>query len=521
MRLSIIALAVAAYGAASLPAQAGSRFTVANGAEPRTLDPSLIQGASERGVYLALFEGLVTSDPRTCRALPGVAESWTMNGDFTQVTFTLRDSLWSDGEPITAQAVVDSWLRTLDPSTGAEYAYMISLIVKGAAEYSIGLAGPEIVQIRALDDRTLQVGLLGPLPYAVDVMAHHAFAILPTHAIRRHGKAWANPDNLVSNGPYRLESWIKDRSLTVVKDERYWDAANVELESVAFLPINDYRTAISLYTQGGIDWMHGIPLDRFPEMAQRADYHAWPSIGTYYYAFNTTRPPFTDLRVRKALAMTVDKGRLVRDVAKGGQAPTDSLVPAMEGYEPTTGIAYDPASARRLLAEAGFPGGAGFPSVTILHDKGSGHELIASYIASAWQKKLGIEAKPGEREWTIFMGTMDAGHDFDIAHSGWIGDYLDPSSLLECFVQGDSRNKGLYASEAYEGLLAKASLMAQGRERSETLRSAETLLVHDDAAIIPIYHYVGQDLIDLTRWEGWYPNALGAHPWKFIRRSRR
>jgi len=521
MKRLLVALALAAHSASIVPAQADARFIMANGAEPQTLDPSLIRNASEHRIYLALFEGLVTSDPRTCRALPGVAESWSMNDDFTQITFTLREALWSDGEPITAQTVVDSWIRTLTPSTAADYAYRISMLVKGATDYNVGIAGAEAVQLRALDERTFQVDLEAPMPYAVDMMAQHAFAILPMHAIRRHGKEWANPDNLVTNGPYRLESWTRNRSLLVVKNERYWDAANVELESIAFLPTLESRTAFNLYTQGTVDWMHGIPLDHLSEIVQRADYQVWPSIAPYYYVFNMTRPPFTDLRVRKALAMAIDKKALVRDATKGGQAPADALVPPLEGYDPPAGIPYSPDQARLLLADAGFPGGRGFPALSLLHDTTLEHELIANHLAARWKKELGIEVTPKKKEWTIFLGHSESSHDFDITHSGRAGDYPDPNAMLERFLRDTSFNEGLYASEAYDELVARASRMTQGAERSTTLRAAESLLIREDAAIIPLYHHVEQDLIDLSRWEGWYPNALGVHPWKFIRRAVR
>ncbi|HPM73868.1 MAG TPA: ABC transporter substrate-binding protein, partial [Spirochaetales bacterium] len=214
-------------------------FVIGNGAEPMTLDPSKIQGVPEHRIYTALFEGLVGYDPKTARATPGVAESWVISNDGTRITFRLRDTAWSDGVRISAQTVVDSWLRTLDPATASDYAYLPGMVVKGAYEYNAGEAGRDAVRIRALDDLTFQVDLIGPMPYAVDMMAHYAFAILPMHVIAEKGTEWIKPENMVSNGAFVLQEWKPQESLTVVKNTKYWDAKNVKLSKITFLPIED------------------------------------------------------------------------------------------------------------------------------------------------------------------------------------------------------------------------------------------------------------------------------------------
>ena len=212
---------------------------VCNGSEPQTLDPSKMASVSEHTLSLALFEGLVTYDPKTARAVPGLTKSRVYGKDGSQITFTLRDAVWSDGTPITARTVVDSWLRTLDPKTESEYAYLLTMVVKGAGDYNKGSSGKESVGIWALDARRFQCDLVGPMPYAVDMMAHPVFSVLPMHAIRTYGDDWFKSESFVGNGPFVLSKWIPRGSIEVVPNERYWDAKTAKLSRVVYHPIED------------------------------------------------------------------------------------------------------------------------------------------------------------------------------------------------------------------------------------------------------------------------------------------
>lgn len=494
----------------------GVEFVMNNGAEPQTLDPSKIQGVPEHKIYMALFEGLVGSDPKTSLAVPGVAESWTISPDGTQITYKLRKTTWSDGTKITAKTVVDSWLRTLDPATASEYAYMVSMVIKGADEYNSGKAGKEAVAIRALDDYTFQCDLLGPMPYAVDMMSHYAFAILPMHVIAAKGDDWIKKENFVGNGPFTLSEWKPQESLTVVPNDKYWDAKAVHLSKITFLPIDDNLTAYNKFKAGEVDWAHGIPLDMIDEIKLRPDYQVAPQVATYYYVFNMTRKPFTDVRVRKALAMALDRQELVTKVTKGGQLATTSMVPVMAGYTPAKGPEFNVEEARKLLAEAGFPGGKGFPKTPILYNTHDGHKKIAEWVQENWKKNLGIDVTLVNQEWKTFLDTRSNAHNFDIARAGWVGDYLDPNTFLDMFIIGSGNNDGLYANPEYDALVKKAATMKAGPERMAVLQQAESFLITKDQAVIPFYHYVEQDLIDTTKWDGWFANPLGTHPWKGI-----
>ncbi|HON88492.1 MAG TPA: peptide ABC transporter substrate-binding protein, partial [Spirochaetales bacterium] len=307
--------------------------------------------------------------------------------------------------------------------------------------------------------------------------------------------------------------------LTVVKNPKYWDAKNVKLSKIKFLPIDDNNTAYNMYKNGEMDWNTGVPLDMIDEARVRPDYQVAPQVATYYYIFNMTRKPFTDVRVRKALAMALDRQELVTKVTKGGQMPTYAMVPPMEGYTPAAGNPFNVAEAQKLLAEAGYPNGKGFPKVVLLYNTSEGHKKIAEWAQEQWKKYLGIEVALVNQEWKTYLDTRQNSHDFDFSRAGWVGDYLDPNTFLDMFISTSGLNDGLYNNPQFDELVKKAATMPAGTERLKVLQQAEEIMVTQDQHVIPLYHYVNIDLIDLSKWGGWYPNPLGIHNWKFIFRK--
>lgn len=497
-----------------------AEFIVNNAAEPQSVDPSLIQGVPEHRIYMALFEGLTINDPKTSAGIPGVAESWTASADGKTVTFKLRKSKWSDGTPVTAKNFEQGWIRTLKPETAAEYAYMIGMVVKGAADFNAGkTTDPSTVGVKAIDDYTLQVELVGPAAYFVDMTAHYAFAPLPMHAIEKHGDQWIKPENFVGNGPYLLKEWKPQEYVFVTKSPTYWDAKNVKINSIKILPVTDAKTSYNMFTKGEIDWDTGVPLDIIDEVKLRPDFQGNPQIATYYYCFNNSRKPYDNPVVRKALSAAVDKKALVEKVTKGGQIPTDAFTPPMAGFEPQNGIGYDVAKAKELLAQAGYPNGKGFPTIVVKYNTNEGHKKIAEFIQEQWKTNLGLNVELKNEEWKTFLDTRSNSHDFDIARHGWVGDYADPSNFLELFITGGGNNDGLYSNAKFDELVKLAATLPAGAERSKALMDAEKIFA-EDQAMLPLYWYVDQDLIDLAKWDGWYGNPLGVHHWKFISKKK-
>ncbi|MCK9549039.1 MAG: peptide ABC transporter substrate-binding protein [Sphaerochaeta sp.] len=495
-------------------------FRISNGAEPESLDPALIQGVPEHRIYEAIFEGLVAYDPETSFAVPGVAESWVSNDEGTQYTFTLRkNAVWSDGTPITAHDVVYSWLRILAPETGGPYAWFPAMFLVGAEEYNSGEAGPEAVGIRALDDYTFQMDLIGPLPYAVDALAHYSFAIVPKHTIEKYGSAWTDPANFVGNGPFVLTDRVAQTSITVSKSPTYWDRDKVSLDKVIFYSSDSSTTNYNMYLNGELDWATNVPPDQISAAQMRDDFQASPQLATYYYVFQTEKAPINNPLVRQALALAVDREELVEGILKAGQIPAWGIVSPMAGYDglefPFTSMDEAISKAQDLLARAGYPNGAGFPVLPILYNTDEGHKQIAEFIQQEWKNNLGINVVLENQEWGTYLSNRNVG-DFVISRAGWVGDYQDPNTFLDMFITGAGMNGGKYSNEVYDVLINEAARMPAGADRFGVLMTAEDIMVNLDQAVMPLYYYVNLGMVDLDKWGGWHPNTMDIHPLKDI-----
>ncbi len=488
---------------------------IANGAEPASLDPSLMTDTTSSNIDLALNEGLTVYDPKTSKAYPGAAESWTTSADGKTVTFKIRpNAYWSDGKPVTAHDFVYGWLRTLAPETASDYANMLGMVIQGANAFNAGKGKAADVGVKALDDRTLEVKLVGPAAYFVDMTAHHSFAALPRWTIEKHGSDWTKPGNIVTNGAYVLKEWKPQDYLLVEKNPKYWDARNVKLNSIKYLASDNQSTNYKMFKAGEVDWQVGIAADLIDEIKLRKDYQVSARFGTYYLSFNVARKPFDNVNVRKAFAAAIDKVTLVDKVLKGGQIPTDAFTPAMEGYTPQKGVGFNVAAARKYLADAGYPDGKGFPPLTYFYNTNEGHKKIAEYVQQQLKAILGIDITLQNMEWNTFLAKRSE-HDYSFARHGWIGDYLDPNTMLDLFITGSGNNNGLYSNPAFDKAIGDA-VVAKGDARMKLLMDAERILLTQDQAFVPIYHYTNQDMIDTSKWGGWYPNPIGFHPPKFI-----
>ncbi len=518
---------VFALVALSFPAPAQVTFTIGNSGEPETLDPQLAFSMPEQRIAFGLFENLLTYDAKTGDPQPGLAETWTQSKDGLSWTFTLRsDAVWSDGTPITAQSVVDSWLRVLDPDTGAPYAFLLTDLIKGAAEYNAGKGPAQDVAITAVDDHTFQLTTVSPTPYVPDLLPQIAFSVVPMHVVRAHPKDWATPQTFVGNGPFVLSEWKPHGRILLTKNTRYWDAKNVKVDQVIFLPVEDADTAYGMYRAGALDWSTNFPPpEKVAEAKKLPDYVLSPALGTYYYEFNTTKPPFNDQKVRRAFAMAVSRSDLLGKLVQAGQVPAFSLTPPLAGrfpYAPPQGVEENPDKARKLLADAGYPGGKGFPRVRLLYNTNDQHRLIAETLRDRWQQVLGVTVELVDQEWSAFLQTRRAGSlgGYEMVRAGWMADYRDPFAFLSLFESDNSGlNDGGYSSQAFDLLLHKANALADGPERMKTFQSAEGLLVGQDIAILPLYFYVSQNLMDMSKWGGWYPNVLDVHPLKDVYRK--
>jgi oligopeptide transport system substrate-binding protein len=489
---------------------------IGNGAEPQDLDPHVITGFTEHKILFALFEGLVDLDEKTLEPIPAVAESWQVSGDGLIYTFTLRrTAAWSNGDPVTAHDFVYAWQRILSPALGSEYSYMLYCI-RNAKEYNEGnLQDPAQIGVTALDDHTLRVTLVHPTPYLLSMQIHNSF--FPVHkptierfgGIDERGTKWTQAGNLVGNGPFMLTRWEPNRIISLAKNPHYWDAAHVRLNGAHFYPIDSQQTEERAFRRGELHTTSEVPLNKI-EVYKRSNpdlIHTDPFLGTYFYRFNVTRPPFDDARVRRAFAMAIDRKTLVEKVTKGSQQPAGCLTPPdTAGYTCASAIPYNAEEAGKLLAEAGHPQGRGLPPIELLYNTSESHKLIAEAIQQMWKEHLGVEVSLVNQDWKVYLASM-GNLDYQIARSAWIGDYLDPNSFLDCFVTGGGNNRTGYASPVYDKLIARAAQTAEQQQRFAVFQEAEQVLLND-APIAPIYFYT-RVYLKVPELKGWEPNILG------------
>jgi len=503
---------------------AGSRADLVfiNGAEPESLDPAIITGQPEGRVVNALFEGLTTYDAGG-RAVPGMAESWTMSEDRKTYVFQIRDDAkWSDRSPVTAHDFVASWRRTLSPETGAGYNYQL-FYIKNAKPFADGeIEDFSQVGVRAIDDRTLQVELESPTPFFLELCAFPTLHPVPVKLIEEVGDDWIKPGKIINNGAYLLEEWKINDRIRLRRNPGYWNAKNVALEVVDVLPIAKDTVAFNFYASGSADLVmdKGLaPPSLLEDLKKRPDFHAAPFLGTYFLRFNCKQGPFADARVRKAFAMTVNKQEIVERITRAGESAAQGFVPpGLDGHIAPEGLPYDPEAARALLAEAGFPEGRGFPLVRYLYSEGGLNEAIAVELQSMWRQKLGINVSLARQEWKVYLNSMNS-LDYDIARSSWVGDYPDPNTFLDMFVTDGGNNRTGWSSKAYDDLIADAARAADPSARLQILAEAERLLVMKDVPICPIYFYVGIQLYDANKLGGIEPNVLDEHPIKSMFRK--
>ena len=499
------------------------------GPELATLDPAKMTALADGRVASALFEGLTVLDPRDLTPRPGVADRWDISADRRTYTFHLRpEARWSDGRGVTADDFAWSWRRVLDPKTTAEYAYMLYPIRGAKAYYEAAVKDPEkadfsTVGVRVDGPHRLIVDLEQPTAYFLDLTAFSTCLPVRRDVVERHGKRWTFASNIVSNGPYRLAEWQFRSRMRWQKNPHYWNAASVALERIEVRVFEDMNTALLAYETGAVDMTTVVPalaiepLLEARRAGRRSDVLYATNLGTYFYRFNCTVKPLDDVRVRRALALAIDRRAIIERAARGGQQPATVLVPpGMPGYPRVEGLTEDVDEARRLLAEAGYPGGRGVAELAILVNKGSGHVPVAEMIQQQWRDRLGLGVRIEQVEWKVFLDTVHR-LKYQIARAGWYGDYVDPNTFLDMFVTGGGNNETGWSSAVYDGLIERAAREADPEVRLEVLARAERLLLHE-VPIVPIYVYT-TTLLVRPGIEGVEPNLMNRIGFELLRRT--
>jgi oligopeptide transport system substrate-binding protein len=498
---------------------------IINNAEPETLDPALITGQPEFRIVIGLYEGLMRLDPKTAQPIPGLAESWEVSPDGCTYTFHLRTNLvWSTGDPIRADDVVYSWIRALDPKTASDYAGSLYYL-KNAQDFNFGkITNSSLIGIHAIDPFTVRVDLNHPTAFFLDICTLPVAAVVPRQTIEKYGDRWLMARPLPVSGPFELGYWRLNDRVRLVKNPRYWDEANTRSHIIEILPVGAPDTALNLYERGEADIVLDrtlVPGELLDVLLKRPDFHTFDYLATYFIRFNVTKKPFDDPRVRQALALAIDKERIVKKITRAGEKPATSLVPPdTENYTPPEGLGYNPELARKLLAEAGYPGGKGFPrfEYTFNAPAGGGNEIhqdVAIELQQMWHDQLGIQMDMRPLEWKVYLSAQD--HlDYQLSRSSWTADYDDANTYLEMFLSDNGNNRCGWKNASYDALIHEANEQTDLKKRAAIFQQAETLLVRDETPIIPLFYYVGVNYFDTNKIHGLYQNVLDDHPLQTI-----
>ena len=495
----------------------------ANDGEPDSLDPHVIIGTAASKIAAALFEGLVNIANDGVTILPGVAERWEKSADETIYTFHLRpDAKWSNGDVVEAKDFVESFRRILEPTLGGPTPNVLFPIV-GAQAYHTSERSRDFsaVGVRASDARTLVVKLESRTPYFLFRLAN-----VPTYPVhlrsvdrfkghKQRAPAWTKPGNLVSNGPFYLTSWEPEHSVIVQKNPHYWDRARVRLREIRFYPFPDKSTEERAFRSGQLHITDDVPVTKRVVYRDRhaPEFRDTPLADTEIIIFNTTKPPFNVAPVRRAFSMAIDRQAIVGGVLGGFAAPARTLTPAgMGGYQPAHGVDFDPAGARRLLAEAGFPGGAKFPVVEWnLPGNNSVLTRVAEAVQEMWRKELGITVNLSTTEWNVLRDNRRT-KNFQISYIGFDFWISDPVDLIEIATSHYPGNYAGFASKAYDRAFKDSEVATTDAERYAAFDAMENLIV-TEAPYVPLYHPKSVRLVH-TAVRGWRANPINRIDWR-------
>ncbi|MDB6130325.1 MAG: transporter substrate-binding protein [Verrucomicrobiales bacterium] len=494
-----------------------------NGADPSDLDPQLITGDIEHHIVSSLLEGLVAEDPKDLHPVPGVAERWEISEDGKTYTFYLRkNAKWSNGDAVTADDFYKSYQRILSPGLLSEYNYML-FVVENAEEFNAEKVKDfKQVGFQVIDPYTFQVKLKNSTPYFLSLITHpswypvHMPTILKFGKMDERGTRWTRPGNFVGNGAFRLSEWKVNNVLVVTNSPTYWDAKVVRLKEIRFYPTDNQDAEERSFRAGQLHSTYEVPLTKievykkqYPDLI-----HIDPLLSTYFYRVNVKKPPMDNLKLRKALAMAIDRELIVEKIRRGGELPAYNLTPpGTAGYTARAQIKKDFAGAKKLLAEAGYPDGKGCPPIEILINTHEAHKTIAEAIQSMWKENLGLEVTIANQEWKVYLDTQKR-IDYQVCRAGWSGDYVDPNSFLDLFLTGGGNNETGWSNKEYDNLIAEAGRTGDQQKRMEVFQKAEAILM-DELPIIPIYFYT-RPVLRQPSLKGYYPNILDLHPFKWV-----
>lgn len=465
--------------------------------EPPTLNPGLATDTTSGTVLRQIFEGL-TRIGLDGKAHEAAAEKIEVSDDQTIYTYTLRDAVWSNGDPVIAQDFEYAWKWALDANNQSEYAEIL-YYVKGAEAAHKGEGSMDDVGVKALDEKTLEVTLANPTPYFNELTA------FPTYMPVNSKIAAANPDwakdagdNYTSNGPFVMTQWAHSDKIILKKNEQYWDASAVKLNSIEMIMINDPNTELSMFENGDLDWAGSptgaLPTDAMQHLKESGELITQAIAGVYKYKFNTTMKPFDNVNIRKAFALAINRQELIENITQGGQVPAMALVPTTmfpeneKGYFKDNDVEKAKEYLQKGLEEMGLSDPSELPAITLSYNTSEAHAKIAQAIQDMWKNNLGVEVTLDNKEWAVYL---DAIHnmDYQIGRLGWLSDFNDAINFLEIYRDADGGNNNTgWSNKEFQDLLAKSATEGDPAARQQLLKDAEAIFM-DEMPVAPIYFY--------------------------------
>lgn len=494
-----------------------------NAAEPADLDPQLMTAYTDGNIHMALFEGLTALDEQSLEAVPSSAERWETSDDGLTWTFHLRPHLrWSNGEPVLASDFVASWRRLVSPALASDNAYLLYPI-KHAATLAAGtLTDPTQLGVAAPDDRTVVVTLERPTPWfaqltaAVPTFALNPRTLAAFDGTSRRGTAWTRPGNLVGSGPFSLDEWRPQARVVVRKNPHHWQAGSVALQSIVFLPTDNPDVDERNFRAGQVHATQNLPIAKVADWRQREPERLRidPLTQANFLRFNTTRPPLDDPRIRRALALAIDRDTFARTILQSTRAPAFSLTPPnLAGYTARTRVATDFAAARQLLADAGHPDGRDLPVFEIQCRNDEIHPRYAEALQATWQRELGLRVTIAPSEQKTWLENQQSGN-YTITFGAWLADFPDASNFLGLFTSTSGYNWTGWKDADYDRLLAEATPLADTARRHELYQQAESRLL-ESAPIAPLYFGASTYLLH-PAVKGWPPASLGWRRYQLV-----
>ena len=463
-----------------------------NGSEPETLDPALAESVGANNITRDLFEALTAND-NLGKTIPGVAESWKQT-DATTWVFKLRQNAkWSNGDPVTANDFVYGIRRFVDPKTASKYAATFGVFLANGKDVAVGKKPPPEIGIKAIDKFTLEVKTAFPVSFLPSLMSNNNLGPVHQASLEKNGKDWTKPGNLVSNGAYMLKAWQVNSKIMVEKNPNYWDAKNVQLTQVTYLPVEDGNADVKLYESGENEWVYQLPPGTYEQYKKQypKEIRNSPILGIRYYSFQTQNPVFKDVRVRKALSMVLDRDILAQRITADGQAPAYGLI--VKGLEGADVTSYDWAAwpmarkvseAKALLEQAGVKPGTKF---TFSYNTSEYHKKMAIFAASEWKTKLGLNVELEAMEFKVLLKKRHDG-DFQMARNGWLADYNDATSFLALVRCDSDQNNNFNCNRKAEELINQGTAQTDQAKRKALLTQASVLIM-EDYPIIPLLQY--------------------------------